>query len=331
MTAPLLVDGPRLRRSSTAADLVAAVERALVALDRGEIELAPTVHLPGDGGGFHVKSAASASPPRRAVVKINGNFSRNPERHGLPTIQGLVALLDGERGGVLALVDSIALTALRTAAVSALAARLLAGAGRHRLAIVGCGLQGAEHLELFAAELPLDRVALFDPRPGAAAALARRAEALGLPAILAESAAAATRGSTLIVTATPARRPFLATGDVARGAFVAAVGADNPEKSELEPELLADSVVIVDSLPSAAAGGDLRSAIAAGAMSGDAVRAELAAVVTGRSPGRSSPEERIVFDSTGLAATDLAVASLAFDALARAGDLPRFDFAAAGD
>lgn len=328
MTAPLLVDGPCLRRALGSTDLLAAVERGLAALDRGEIELAPTVHLPGDGGGFHVKSARSASPPRRAVVKINGNFPENATRHGLPTIQGLVALLDCERGGVLALLDSIVLTALRTAAVTTVAARYLAGVGPHRLAIVGCGLQGAEHLDLFATALPVDQVALFDSRQSSAVALAARAEARGLRTVLASSAAEATRGATLIVTATSARHPFLGAADVGPGAFVAAVGADNPGKGELEAELLAGSVVVVDSLASAATGGDLRTALAAGSMSRDDVRAELPAIVTGRSPGRTTPNERIVFDSTGLAATDLTVASLAFDAISKDPRVPRFEFAA---
>jgi ornithine cyclodeaminase/alanine dehydrogenase-like protein (mu-crystallin family) len=329
--APLLLDAAAVRRALAPGPLFAAVEAALVALDRGELTLAPTVRLPGLDGGFHLKSAAGRTAPARAAVKLNGNFPANRERHGLPTIQGVVALLDLERGRLLALLDSSALTALRTAAVSALAARRLARRDARTLALVGCGVQAAEHLALLARDFPLAAVRLLDRDAGAAERLARRAAALGLAATLARSVAEAARGAGLIVTSTPAAAPLLCDADVAPGAFVAAVGADDPSKCELEPALLARSRVVVDSLAAASTGGDLRAALAAGAMTADQVHGELPALLAGRSAGRTDPAERFVFDSTGLAAADLAAASLAFDASHADSGTPRFDFASTSD
>jgi len=330
--AALLLDATALRGALQPAALVAAVERSLLALDRGEIALAPTVHLPGDGGGFHLKSAFAlasihAGTGRRAAVKLNGNFPGNPERYGLPTIQGVVALLDLERGSLLALMDSTVVTALRTAAVSALAARRLAPPDARTIALVGCGIQALEHLELLARDFPLLRAALFDREPAAAERLQRRAKALGLETTIAGSAGDAASGAEIVVTTTSSTTPLLDEADVAPGAFVAAIGADNPTKCELAPELVARCRLVVDSLASASANGDLRAALAAGTISESEVHGELPALLAGRIPGRADSSERWILDSTGLAATDLATAELAYEA-ARNTAVPHFDFGA---
>lgn len=323
---PVLLDGAELRRVLEPEALLGAIERSLSLLDRGAVALGPTLHLPGDGGGFHAKSAYSLGAPRRAAVKLNANFPGNPARHGLPTVQGVVALFDLERGRLLALMDSIAVTALRTAAVSALAARRLARRDSRTIALVGCGVQGHEHLVLLARDFPLAIARLHDRDRAAASGLASRAAALGLEATVEGSVSDAVRDADLIVTATPSRSPLLADRDVAPGAFVAAVGADNPEKSEIDPVLLARSRVVVDSLEAARCGGDLRAALAAGAMTAEDVHGELPALLAGRLRGRTDPAERFVFDSTGLAAADLAAASLAYDAASGDPAVRRFDF-----
>jgi alanine dehydrogenase len=123
----------------------------------------------------------------------------------------------------------------------------------------------------------------------------------------------AARETTVWVTCTPAQRWFLGREHVAPGAFVAAVGADNPLKQEIEPELLASSAVVVDVLEQCAAFGDLHHAIASGLMRREDVRAELADVVSGRKPGRLSPDEILVFDSTGTALQDVAAAALTYE------------------
>jgi len=325
---PLLLDARALRAVLRPDALLEAVSRSLAELDRGGLAVAPTVHLPGEGGGFHLKSAFASTAPHRAVVKLNGNFPSNPERFGLPTIQGVVALLDGERGRILALMDSIVITALRTAAVSAAAARCLARADSRAITLIGCGAQGREHLGQLARLFPLDEARLFDRDRTAAERLAEFARELGLSAIVAASACEAARGAAIVVTATPATSPILHLEDVAAGAFVAAVGADNPSKSELAPALLAASLVVVDSRDLAAENGDLRAALAAGAMSIRDVHGELPALMAGRIAGRSRPEQRFVFDSTGLAATDLAAANLAYESTLADRGAPRFDFTA---
>ena len=123
-----------------------------------------------------------------------------------------------------------------------------------------------------------------------------------------EDLASAARTADLIVTCTTATEPFLTTDMVRPGTFVAAVGADNPQKSEIEPALMAASLVVTDSTAQCAAMGDLHHAVEAGVMAPADVHAELAELVAGTKPGRTSAAQIILFDSTGVAVEDAASA-----------------------
>jgi alanine dehydrogenase len=130
---------------------------------------------------------------------------------------------------------------------------------------------------------------------------------------VAEDLRAAARRSDICVTCTTSRRAILHAGDVAPGTFVAAVGADNPEKQEIDPALLTQSVLVVDVLEQCATIGDLHHALASGVMTCADVRAELGEVIAGQKPGRTSDDEVIVFDSTGTALQDVAAAALVYE------------------
>lgn len=123
----------------------------------------------------------------------------------------------------------------------------------------------------------------------------------------------ATRVSDAIVTCTPARVPFLGLDNVPAGGFVAAVGADNPAKSEIKPDLMAHAIVIVDVLDQAVVMGDLHHAVAAGAMRAEDVHAELGQVIAGTRPGRRDDDAIIVFDSSGTGIQDAAAAAVAYE------------------
>jgi ornithine cyclodeaminase/alanine dehydrogenase-like protein (mu-crystallin family) len=295
---------------ATTRDYLDAMQQAFTGLAEQHYRLPEVQHVPAEGGAFHVKSAARLDRPALAVVKINGNFPGNAAAHGLPTIQGAIALLDAERGCVLAIMDSIEITARRTAAATALAARYLAGSGSRTLGIVGCGAQARYHVEALSDVAPLETIVFCDSRDDAASAFEIWVREQGLAARRAADPRAAAREAGIVVTVTTSSRPVLALDDVARGTFVAGVGADNPSKHELAPDLLAASRVVVDSRLQAAAGGDLHHAIASGAMSIEDVYAELAEVVCGAKPGRRRADERYVFDSTGLAVQDHAAAEM---------------------
>ncbi len=295
-------------------DTIRVVEAAFRNHAEGRIPIPPGVlgaHF--EDGGFHIKTGALPEP-RYFAAKINANFPANPKRFGLPTIQGLIALFDAERGTPLALMDSIEITILRTAAASAVAARYLARTDAATVTICGCGNQGKSHLRAMMQVRPIRRAFAVDAQPETARWFAEALTAeLSIDVQMLESLAEAVGQSDICVTCTTSRRPILTAAMVRPGMFIAAVGADNPEKQELEPEVLSMSKVVVDLLEQAAVMGDLHHAIAAGAMAAASVHAELGQVVAGQRAGRTSEEETFVFDSTGTALQDVAAAALVYE------------------
>jgi ornithine cyclodeaminase/alanine dehydrogenase-like protein (mu-crystallin family) len=264
------------------------------------------LHVP--EGSFHIKAAVLGGLPPLFAGKINANFPANPERRGLPTIQGVLALFDADTGVLLALMDSIRVTALRTAAATALAARYLARADASRLLVIGCGTQAPYQVRALRAVLPIARVELHDLRRAPAEALADSLRGDGVEATVVDDSRLAARRADVVVTCTSSRQPILGPEDVSPGSFVAAVGADNEHKHEIEPALMACALVVVDVLEQCAAIGDLRGAIQAGVMTKAQVHAALPELVSGLRQGREREDQVFVFDSTGTAVQDVAVA-----------------------
>jgi alanine dehydrogenase len=267
----------------------------------------------GDGS-FHVKAAGLLGERPYFAAKINANYPDNPRRHGLPTIQGIVMLADAQTGRPLATMDSGSVTALRTGAASAVAAKYLARADARTATIVGCGAQGATQLAALAAVLPLQRAWAIDTDHARAEAFATRASAdLGVRVEATRDVRAAVRASDVCVTCTPARRAFVGVADIAPGTFIAAVGADNRGKQELEPALVASATLVVDVLEQCAEIGELQHALAAGLLTREGVHAELGDVVAGHRPGRTRDDEITIFDSTGTAVQDVAAAIAVYE------------------
>jgi len=279
-----------------------AVETGFRAAAEGKAEAPPPMAIEGVGGTFHAKGASLALDRHYVALKLNGNFPDNPAQ-GRPTIQGGLMLCDGETGALLAIMDSIEITLRRTAAASALAARYLARSDSSRLLICGCGAQGLAHIDALRDVLPIREILTWDVDDEQAQVFAGRTGGTA-----ATDLAAAALRSDVIVTCTTARAPFLDESCAAPGVFIAAVGADSPQKSEIAPELMARAKIVTDLTDQAAAMGDLHHAIAAGAMTADQVHAELAELVTGRKPGRAAATEIWLFDSTGTALQDVAAA-----------------------
>jgi ornithine cyclodeaminase/alanine dehydrogenase-like protein (mu-crystallin family) len=270
--------------------------------------------LHGEGGGFHLKAATMLGDRGYFAAKVNANFPANPQTNGLPTIQGVLGLFDATNGAPLAVMDSISITLLRTAAATGVAARHLARAGPATVTIVGCGAQAIPQLAALAVVRPIETVHAVDRDAGAAERFANAASArFGIPVVATTDLERAARGSNIIVTCTTSRAPFLGLAHVARGAFVAAVGADNEEKSEIEPALMGAAAVIVDHRGQCETIGDLHHAIAAGAMHGGDIRGELSDVVARSVRGRLNDDEIIIFDSTGVAIEDVAAAAIVYE------------------
>lgn len=295
-------------------DAIAAVEAAFQ-LHAERRTLGPVVlGVPAESGGFHIKAAGLVGDKTYFAAKTNGNFPDNPRRLGLPTIQGTIVLADASTGTPLAVMDSGSVTALRTGAATAVAAKHLARRDARVATVVGCGVQGDVQLAALAAVLRLERAWVLDADPGRAAAFAARATAsLGFPVWPCGDLRAALRESDVCVTCTPSRKAFVLRGDVGPGTFIAAVGSDDHGKQEIDPTLVASSTLVVDVIEQCAEIGELQHALRSGLMTRERVHAELADVVAGRRRGRTSDAEIAIFDSTGTALQDVAVAAVVYD------------------
>jgi len=292
----------------TPADCLQAVEEAFRGYGEGRTAAPKSVGFHAPSGTFHIKAAMADV----LATKINANFPGNPSRHQLPTIQGVIVVMDCERGTTVAILDSTLITALRTAAATAVAAKYLARADARKLTVIGCGTQGRSTVEALRVVRPIDEVVVYDLDAACADRFAREIGGQHRMNVRAErSIDEAVRTADIIVTCTTARTAILDSQHLSPGVFIAAVGADNPEKQELTPALLSRTKVVADILEQAATMGDLHHALESGAMRREDVHGELADVIRGRVPGRTADDEIFVFDSTGTALQDVAVASIA--------------------
>ena len=273
---------------------------------------------PGGGGaGFALK----------AVCILPGNPGRGLDAH-----QGLVALFDGETGVPTAILDASAVTAVRTAAVTAVATRVLARDDARTLAVLGAGTQARAHLRALADVREFEQVRVYAPTRAHAQAvvqemageLARRAGRAGEPRgelSVAASAEEAVRGADVVVTVTNAREPVLRHAWLKPGAHVSAVGASTPQARELDTDTVAASALFCDSRESLRhEAGEFRLAVAEGKIAGEEhIRAELGEVLVGTAAGRRDAAELTLFRSLGLAIEDLAAAESAVAAAAARG------------
>jgi alanine dehydrogenase len=239
-----------------------------------------------------------------ALLKWITSFPGNPER-GLPTVMGIICLSDAETGAPLMLLDARAVTALRTGAVAAVATRALAAEGAGTVGIIGCGLHGAWSARCLAAAGYTAGVC-SDPRAEVAAELA---DELGWTA---GSRAEAARCD-VVCCVTPGGTPVIDAGELHPGMHLNMLGADGPGKAEATIGAVASCALFCDEWAQASHGGELTGAVEAGVVTRDRVT-ELGAVLAGEAPGRPGPAAVTLFDSTGLAIQDLAVARAAYDA-----------------
>lgn len=322
----LMVSRAEVARLVSLPECITAVEEAFRRHAAGGTLSAAVLSVKVTDGVFHVKAAGLAGTPGWFAAKVNANHPSNPARHERPTIQGLVVLCETSTGYPVAVLDSTEITALRTAAASAVAARHLSRPDAEVLAVIGCGRQGRMHARAMKEARPsLRRVLAIDADGGRAAEFAAEVGREGLAVEVMGDARSAARRADVVVTCTPSRRPLLGPGDLAPGAFLAAVGADSPDKQEVDPALLARARVVVDVLEQCAVMGDLHHALHAGTMARSDVQAELADVVSGRRQGRASAHDVVIFDSTGTALEDVAAAVLAYEKAVATGAGVRLD------
>jgi alanine dehydrogenase len=278
-----------------------AVREAFVAYARGEWSMPPKVYVPAyPAGDFRAMPALGAG---HAALKWVTSFPGNPAR-GLPTVTGLVVLSDASNGSLVAVLDAAAVTALRTGAAAVLAAETLGRPDAGVATVVGAGVNGRATARTF---VSLGReVLLWDVDEKRARGAA---EELG-------TGVAGSRKEALeadvVVTVTPGREVLFPGGSLRAGQHVSLMGADGPGKAEIAVDEIGRAHVFCDDWEQASHNGDLAHAVETGAITQDDVT-ELGTVLTGQAPGRRSADDITIFDSTGLAIQDLAIALAALE------------------
>jgi ornithine cyclodeaminase len=292
-------------------DCIRVMHGALVALAEGLAHqpLRSIVRPPGAAGIMGLMPVYSAGDRPAFGLKAICVFPGNPAR-GKYSHQGAVLLFSAESGEPLAFVNASALTAVRTAAVSAVATRALAREDAGELAVVGAGVQARAHVEAMSHVRPVRRCRVASRSAGSARRLAEELRGkYAFPVEAVATAEEALRGADLIVTATNSAEALVRREWVSPGAHINAVGACTPNARELDAAVVAASSLFVDSVESAAnEAGDYLRAVQEGAVAPGHIRAELGEVLRGAQPGRTSADEITLFESLGLAVEDLAAA-----------------------
>ena len=317
----ILILGRReLERLLTPAVVIAAVRSAFRQYAEGSYRALARQAMAVPPYGLLLVMPSALLEDRALGTKLVTVYGRNRER-GLPTIYASYLLQDLETGAPLALMEAGFLTGIRTGATSALAASFLARPDSHSVACFGAGVQAAHQLRCLAAVFGLERALVVGRTPERAWAFVEAmSKELGIPVLLAPSAREAVSQADIVTCATTSSTPVFDGRDLRPGTHVDAVGAFRPETREVDTETVRRARVVVDTHAGAQEeAGDLLIPIQEGAITMAHVAAELAELVTGARPGRTSREEITLFKSVGFALEDAAVARLAYGRARAAG------------
>lgn len=299
-------------------DCIAVMEEALAALARGDVHnpLRQAIRAPAAAGLFGLMPAYRGGSHPLWGLKEICVYSGNPAR-GLDTHLGAVLLHSGDTGELLAVMNASAITEIRTAAVSAVATKLLAREEAPILAIIGAGVQARSHLRAIPVVRNIGEIRICGrtrPRSEALAARDDRARVV-------DSVEEAVRGADIVVTATSSREPVIRREWIGPGTHINAVGSSIAAVRELDSATVAAAALFVDRRESTVhESGDYLYAVREGAIAGEEhIRAEIGEILIGRADGRKSADEITLFKSLGLATEDLASAAFLYEAAQRRG------------
>lgn len=293
-------------------DVLDSVEGAFRDWGEGRGNMPPKAYLTVEKGDFRAMPAAL---PGCAGMKWVNAHPQNRARN-LPSVMAVLVYNDPETGYPLAIMDATNITAYRTGAAAAIASKYLARKNSRTLGIIGAGYQAytqiLAHAELFSFKV----INAYDLSMEAVEKLVKSLPGFNIKSVAVEEAAA----SDILCTLTPSRSPVVRNEWIAPGTHINAVGADAAGKEELAPEILTRAVVVVDDLKQACSGGEINVPIKNGAYSAGDVYGTLAELVLGQKPGRTDDASITIFDSTGIAIEDIAVARIIYERAVKRGD-----------
>ena len=300
-------------------DAMDAVERSLRAQAKQAAHFPLRIMVSTPDGLLAAMPGAIEGEASALGAKLVSVFPENA-KHGLETHQAMIAMFASDTGEPLALLDGRVITEIRTAAVSALATKVLAPPDARVAAILGTGVQARAHARALADVMPLDELRIWGRNRLHTEALCKTLRDDGLPARALDSAQAACIGAAVICTVTASSEPVIPSESISGGAHINAVGACTPHKREIPADLMALASIAVDSIEGALSeAGDIVMAIADGALPAHPRLTLLADIIAGHAIGRSTPDEITLFESLGIAIEDVACASLVYERAAARG------------
>lgn len=288
------------------AEINRAVESAFADHGRGLVQMPPKMYVTLPAGDFRTMPAYVPSLGL-AGVKIVNVHPDNPSR-GLPTVMALTVILDISTGRPVAILNATRLTDLRTGAAGAVAGKYLSPSKEIVLGLAGAGRQAEAQVNAIAQELTISEIRVWSRNPSNAAAFARRTMVAECQSVSLEQVC----DCDLLVTSTPARFPIIRDDWIHDGTHINAIGADGPGKEELDPLIIRRASVFVDDRTQALHSGEINVPVTQGLFSPDDIAGTIGEVIIGKT-GRRSAGEITVFDSTGLAIQDLAIAKIAME------------------
>jgi len=314
----LLLTRDDVERLVTMREAIAVMQSLFVELGQGAVDLPERSVLEvGGAGGAALFMPAHVPALGGLGLKVVGVFPENPAAHGLPRVLASILLLDPSTGQVAAMMDGTWLTALRTAAVSAVATERLARADARRLLVFGAGVQARSHVSAMLEVREIERVTVVAPRRASVDdAVADLKQACGDRCAVfgTTDADEALDRADIVVTVTTSRRPVFDGSRLPPGSHVNAIGSFKPDVQEVDEIAVSRAQVFVDHRASAMAeAGDLLVPMARGVVPAEHVLADLGDLACGRHPGRTTPDQITLFKSVGLAAEDVAVAKFVLE------------------
>jgi alanine dehydrogenase len=286
-------------------EIINVVEQVFMALEQGKTDMPPKSYLLVEQGDFR---AMPAAVPGAVGVKWVNSHPGNPAR-GLPTVMAVLIYNDPATAYPLAVMEAGEITAYRTAATSAIAARYLARPESSVLGLIGAGYQAYTHILAHSELFNLKEIRVYDISRDAIGKLIKSLPGYPVKSASLEEAAAAD----IVCTLTPSRKPVVKKDWIKPGTHINAVGADAKGKQELDPYILRDAIVVVDDIRQASSGGEINVPIAQKLFSVENVYANLSELVAGKKPGRENADSITVFDSTGIAIEDIASAKFLYE------------------
>jgi alanine dehydrogenase len=314
MTEILVLSASDVKKLVSMRDIIAAVEDAFRAFGEGTSKLAPIVLTLVDKheGEHEIKSGYVENYCIGA--KILTYYKNNRSQFRLPPLQGIIVLNDIRNGRPIAVMDGAFITASRTGAAGAVAAKYLARKDSRKVAVMGAGMQGRYQVVALKEVLRISNVKIYDIVTQAAGDyVTEMANKYEFEVEKADSPQQAIEDADIVITATPSTKPYISNEWIEEGVHINAIGADAPGKQELEASIVPRAKVVVDNVAQCVERGEIQTAIRQGLISRGDIHAELSEIVLGRKPGRTSPTEITLFDATGMAVQDITTAYTVYE------------------